>query len=452
MNKAKAIASLVIIVILILLLLLFTIPLNGQASFQIGNSDYDFYWISSAIDLGLDLKGGLYAVYKADLDEFGADSDRATLAMEGVITNLSQMLAQKGYTEASVTREGTNNIRVEVPNVTDTDELMKLIGEPASLTMTDYTGKEWIYGKNHLTDAYVATQDGAYVIGLTFNDEGAKLFSEATKTIAGYSSTTDSNGNSANYLSIVIEKNGEKSTISSPTVSQQITGNSAIISGNFDYQSAYELATQIKAGSWATTLTLIQSEQISATLGESALLYTIIAGIVGLVLIIVLMIAVYKGLGVASSLALVLYTLLLIFFLAVVPWVQLTLEGIAGVILSIGMAVDANVIIFERIKDEKYKGRGMSSAIKTGFRDALAPIIDGNVTTIIGAIVMIIFGNSAIQSFALVLLIGIILSMFTCLVISRLIVYSFLELNDNEKFYGLGFRPVKKLDLAKEGK
>lgn len=445
MNKAKAIASLVIIVILILLLLLFTIPLNGQPSFQIGNSDYDFYWISSAIDLGLDLKGGIYAVYRADLDEFEGDPDRATLAIEGVITNLSQMLAQKGYTEATVTREGTNNIRVEVPNVTDTEELMKLLGEPASLIMADYTGKEWIYGKSHIKDAYVSMQDGKYVIALEFNDAGAEVFSEATKVISGYSS-----GN--NTLSMIIEKDGERTTISSPTVSTQITGGAATIQGNFDYQSAYELATQIKAGSWATTLTLIQSEQISATLGESALLYTIIAGAIGLVLIIILMIVIYKGLGLASSVALVLYTLLLIFFLAVVPWVQLTLEGIAGVILSIGMAVDANVIIFERIKDEKYKGRGMSSAVKTGFRDALAPIIDGNVTTIIGSIVMIIFGNSAIQSFALVLLIGIILSMFTCLVISRLLVYSFLELNENENFYGLGFKPVKKLDLAKEVK
>ncbi len=452
MSKARSIVTLIIISILILLLLLFTIPLNGQSSFKIGDTDYDFYWISSAIDLGLDLKGGLYAVYKADLDEFGTDSNRATLAMEGVITNLSQMLASKGYTEASVTREGTNNIRVEVPNVTDTEELMRLIGEPASLTMVDYTGKEWIYGKSHLTDAYVATQDGAYVICLEFNEAGAKLFSEATKTIAGYSSTTDSNGNAANYLSIVTETDGTKTTISSPTVSQQITSNSAIISGNFDYQSAYELATQIKAGSWATTLTLVQSEQISATLGENALLYTVIAGGVGLLLVIILMIVMYKGLGVASSVALILYTLLLIFFLAVVPWVQLTLEGIAGVILSIGMAVDANVIIFERIKDEKYKGRGLFSAIKTGFKDALAPIFDGNITTIIGAIVMIIFGNSAIQSFALVLLIGIILSMFTCLVVSRLIVYAFMGLNENENFYGLGFKPVEKLTLAKEGK
>ncbi len=442
MSKARATIFLVVLTILIVLLLLFTVPLNGQDSFPIGNSDYDFYWISKSIDLGLDLKGGLYAVYKADTSDFETTS-AADAAVEGVISNLSALLASKGYTEASVTKEGDNNIRVEVPNISDTEALMSLIGDPATLILKDYTGKEWIYGDKHLTDAYVSMQDSQYVIALEFNEVGAEVFAEATETIAGYSSTntTNSAGESvtANYLEIEI--NGE--VISAPSVNEAITGGKATISSSqgYSYTEAYELATKIKAGSWNTKLTLTTSETISATLGEGALLYTLIAAGVGIVLVIFIMIIGYRGLGLAASLALIFYTELLVFFLAIVPWVQLTLEGIAGVILSIGMAVDANVVIFEMIKDERYKGRGLMSAVKTGFKDAFAPILDGNVTTIIGAIIMIIFGNSAIKSFAIVLLIGILLSMFTCLVITRFIVKSFLAFNDDsDVFYGLNFK------------
>ncbi len=450
MSKVRATTFLVVLTILIVLLLLFIVPLNGQDSFAIGNSDYDFYWISKSIDLGLDLQGGIYAVYKADTSAFET-SQEADSAVEGVISNLSTLLASKGYTEATVTKEGDNNIRVEVPNITDTEELMSLIGDPASLVLRDYNGKEWIYGDKHLTDAYVSMNDSKYVIALEFNDEGAEIFAEATETIAGYSGTTTTNSAgqqvAANYLEIVV--NDE--VISAPSVSQTITGGQAVIesSQGYSYSEAYALATKIKAGSWNTKLTLTTSETISATLGEGALLYTLIAGAVGVVLVMLIMLIGYRGLGLASSIALSFYIELLILFLAIVPWVQLTIEGIAGVILSIGMAVDANVVIFERIKDERYKGRGMVSAVKTGFKEAFAPILDGNVTTIIGAIIMIIFGNSSIQSFAIVLLIGIILSMFTCLVVTRMIVKAFLAFNDtSDTFYGLDF---KTLDNGKGG-
>ncbi len=450
MSKARATIFLVVLTIIIVLLLLFTVPLNGDDSFVIGNTNYDFYWISKSIDLGLDLKGGLYAVYKADTEDFET-SAAADAAIEGVIANLSSLLASKGYTEASVTKEGSNNIRVEVPNITDTEALMSLIGDPASLVLRDYKGNEWIYGDKHLDDAYVTMNNNQYVIALEFNDEGAEIFAEATETIAGYSETTTNyQGQSvtANYLEIVI--NNE--VISAPSVDQAIVGGQAIISSSqgYTYSEAYDLATKIKAGSWNTKLTLTSSESVSATLGEGALFYTLIAAAVGIVLVMLIMLVRYRGLGLASSIALIFYVELLVFFLAVVPWVQLTIEGIAGVILSVGMAVDANVVIFEMIKDERYKGRGLLSAVKTGFKDAFAPILDGNVTTLIGAIIMIIFGNSSIQSFAIVLLIGIILSMFTCLVITRFIVKAFLAFNeDSDAFYSLSF---VNLENSKGGK
>jgi SecD/SecF fusion protein len=173
-------------------------------------------------------------------------------------------------------------------------------------------------------------------------------------------------------------------------------------------------------------------------LGREALRYGIIAGGVGLILIFAFLIFVYKGLGAIACFALLLYTELLILFLAIVPWVQLTLPGIAGIILSIGMAIDANIVIFERIKEERRMGRSMHSAVKGGFKKALSAIVDGNLTTLIAAIVLLIFGAAAIQGFAIVLLIGILLSMFTAIVVTRLLINIAFALNDhNDAFYGL---------------
>ncbi|MGN1042120.1 MAG: preprotein translocase subunit SecD, partial [Christensenellales bacterium] len=258
---------------------------------------------------------------------------------------------------------------------------------------------------------------------LEFNKKGKEVFYNAT------------NANVGKKLSIYID--GDE--VMSPTVNAAISDGEAIIEGNYTYESANEYATKIKAGIGNVRLTLLRSETISPTLGDEALVRSIIAAGIGLVLILVFLIVVYRGLGICASIALVFYVELLVFALAIVPWVQLTLTGIAGVILSIGMAVDANVIIFEKIKEDKKIGnRLVPSAVASGFKGALATIIDANVTTIFGSIIMIIFGSSAIKSFAITLLIGIVLSMFTSLVMTRVLINSFLAFDDeNEGFYGL---------------
>lgn len=420
MSTAQSVIILVIIGILMVGLAVVMVPLNGNESTQVGNSNYDFYWVTNAISLGLDLKGGMYAEYQAKLAT-GEDANDSEI--EGAIANLEDILFDKGYTEATVTKQGNSQIRVEVPNIEDTSELMSLIGKSATLEFRDESGKVLVTGTEHLSDAYVATNDGAYVIKLEFNAAGKTAFYEAT------------NANVGKKLAIYIDD----VKIMEPTVNAAIADGNAIIEGGYDYAGANEYAVRIKAGISTVKLSLLRSETISPTLGDEALAKSILAAAIGLGLILIFLIIIYRALGACAAIALVAYVELLILALAIVPWVQLTLTGIAGVILSIGMAVDANIIIFERMKEEKRVGNKMLlSAVNAGFKGALITIIDANVTTIFGAIVMIIFGSSAIKSFAITLLIGIILSLFTSLFLTRTLVNCFTAFNDeNEAFYGL---------------
>ena len=425
MNKKQSIIVLIIVGILMITLALFIIPLNGEDSFEAGDSNYDVYWVSKAISMGLDLKGGMYAEYSGRLQDGSEPSDAD---IEGAIANLEELLYSKGYSEATVTKIGNTQVRVEVPQIEDTSAVMKLIGKSATLEFKDADGTVLITGEEHLKDCFASMSDSEYVIKLEFNDAGAQAFADATE--ANLNKTID------------IYIDGEK--VMSPTVNSVISDGNAIIEGNYTYDTANDMAVRLKAGISSVKLSLLRSETISPTLGDEALSKAILAAIIGVAFIMVFMMLIYRGLGLASTLALTCYIELLLFFLAVVPWVQLTLTGIAGVILSIGMAVDGNVVIFEQIKEERLIGnRLVPSAIKTGFSKTLVTILDANVTTILGAIVMLIVGSSAIKSFALTLLIGIILSLISSILITRMFVNCFLGLNDeNEAFYGLSLKGV----------
>ncbi len=426
MSKTKAIIVLVIIGVIMITLGLFMFPLNGQDSFAIGNSDFDFYWISKAISLGLDLEGGMYAEYSAKLQDGGevTDSD-----IQGAIVNLEELLYSKGYSEAIVSKLGTNQVRVEVPNIEDTSELMKLIGQSATLEFRDEEGNVLIRGNEHLKDSYVAMNDATYVIKLEFNALGTKAFADATEA------------NMGKTISIFIDDK----EVMSPKVNSVITDGNAIIEGNYTYEQANEHAVRIRAGISNVKLTLQRSETISPTLGSEALTLAVIAAAIGVALICIFMIAIYRGLGLASAIGLIAYVEMLIFFLAVVPWVQLTLTGIAGVILSIGMAVDANVIIFEQIKEDKMFGNKLiPSAVQSGFKKSFVTILDSNITTILSAIVMLAIGSTAIKSFALTLFIGIVLSLFFAVFLTRTLVNCLLAFDDeNERFYGLKVKGVQ---------
>lgn len=424
MNKKKSIVVLTVVSVFIILMAVFAV-----VSFPIGNSVYDYTGYAKTIKLGLDMSGGISAVFEVLPDEFD-DLDKR---VDGTIGSLQSLLVSKGYTESTVTKgtssNGNSTIRVEVPDVDDPERVLDLIGRPASLEFkgeNDKNAENLIVGREHLETAYVTTDDsGNYAVGLKFNAKGTEKFAQVT---ADYL-------NKSTYIFI----DGELYT--TVTVNSTITNGSAIItnSGGYTYQAAADFATKLQAGTFGVTLSKTEVRNISATLGENSIKTALIAGIIGIALIFIFLIIAYRGLGIAADIALCVYVVLLIWFCAVLPWVQLTLPGIAGILLSIGMAVDANVIIFERIKNEfSHTNKPIPTAIKDGFKRSTAAIIDGNVTTLIGAVVLWILGSSSIVGFAVTLFIGIILSMFTSLVVTRVILKCFMPFNSKSAaFYGL---------------
>ena len=424
MSTAKAIVAIVIVSLVIVLGIVgaFVSLDDGQLGV------YDLKAYPNLIKLGLDLKGGVYAVY--DFDSEGVEEFDDVL--KGVASSMESLLFSEGYTEAVVTIENGTHIRVEVPDVDDPEEIFDLIGNPVDLdfrfenedgdiVIYEYKGTK-LTG-SLLENAYVTLDDNDnYAIALQFNKDGQTVFQQATTDL--YQKTL--------YI-YVDDEQLIAATIQSSAMTQ------AIITGNYTYESASELAVQIKAGAFAITPTLIDSNVISATLGDKALSGGILAGAIGLALIFVFLILMYRLLGVAAAISLSLYTVVMLFFLAIFPWVQLTLPGIAGIIISIGMAVDGDIIVFERIKDEYQTGKGktMETSVTNGFKRATAAILDGNITTVLGAIIIYIFGASALKGFAITLIIGIVLSVLACLLITRLMVNSLSALDDNPLHFGL---------------
>ena len=435
-NKKKSIVVLTVIGIFIILMAVFAV-----VSFPIANTVYDYTGYAKTIKLGLDMSGGISAVYEVIPDDLGDLDTR----VDGTISSLQSLLVSKGYTESTVTKgtnsNGNTTIRVEVPDVEDPDRVLKLIGRPA---MLEFKGEDsanaeaLIVGREHLESAYVTMDDNShYAVGLKFNSVGTKKFADVTSEYL----------NKAIYIYI----DGERYT--QVNVNSQISNGSAIItSGNdgYTYQEAVDFATRLLSGTFGVTIRQTEVRNISATLGENSIRTALIAGIVGVAIIFIFLIIAYRGMGLAADLALCVYIVLLIWFCAVLPWVQLTLPGIAGILLSIGMAVDANVIIFERVKDEyRHSNKPIQTAIKDGFKRSTAAIIDGNVTTLIGAIVLWVLGSASIVGFAVTLFIGIILSMFTSLVITRVLLKCFIPLNSkSEKFYGLKRKKEEEDDEA----
>lgn len=409
----------------------------------------NYYAYITQISLGLDLSGGVYAVYDVDTSKLTDEQkDNIDYLIEGTRSSLESLLFSKGYSEAQVT-VANQRIRVEIPDEDDPERIFNLIGRPSSLEFKEYvdggsgdlslndpSGKVNLDEKltgNDVASAGVSydSNTGYYTVSLRFTEEGTKKFSSATSALTG------------SQLSIWI--NDEY--VNAPTVNEAITTGSASISGNYSYEQAYDLAVRIQSGSFPLVLKMSESNTLTATLGSSAIKAGLISGVVGLVLIFIYIIVMYRYLGVAASLSLWYYSLTYLFFLAIFPWVQLTLSGIAGVLLSIGMAVDANVIIFERIKEEYANGKTLRTAVSTGFKRSLGAIIDGNVTTIIGAVVLIIFGASTIKSFGITLLIGIILSLLASLLLTRLILKCIMVFNNDESkagFFGLKRGEVEK--------
>ena len=370
------------------------------------------------IILGLDLSGGVSITYEASGDEDPSAED-----MSDTIYKLQQRV--QGYsTEAQVYQEGSNRINIEIPGVSDANAILEELGKPGSLEFRLTDGTVVLTG-NQVANAEAKQQQDnmgnrEFVVQLELTEDGTKAFADATSENVG------------NVIQIVYDDN----VISAPRVNEAITGGTAIISGMANAEEAQNLASSIRIGSLSLELTEIRSNVVGAQLGENAIRTSLIAGAIGLAIVIIFMIFVYALPGICAGIALIIYTLLILLTLNAFD-LTLTLPGIAGIILSIGMAVDANVIIYARIREEIAAGISVQGAIQSGFKKALSAILDGNITTLIAAFVLNAMGTGSVKGFAQTLALGILLSMFTALVISRLLIKSFYALGfKDEKYYG----------------
>ena len=372
------------------------------------------------IEQGLDLRGGVDIVYEADKEVV------TKAEMAAAISLLQGRLDWNGWTEAEVAQEGDKRIRVQIPGVKNAEDAIQQIGQTAQLTFVDNAGNVLLTGDMVETaekqvGAVDANGPSVPYVALEFDEEGTKRFAEATAENIGQ------------VIYIVMDDE----IISAPVVQTAITNGQAMITGQFGGEEAEELASLIRAGSLPFDLNVIQMKNVGARLGADALSTGILAGIVGIALVLVFMLGKYKLLGFAADWALVIYIGLELIILSLFH-VTLTLPGIAGLILSIGMAVDANIVIFERIKEELVTGNTLRVAIKNGFKRATPAILDGNVTTLIAAVVLFFLGSGTIKGFATTLIIGILISMFTALFVTRLIVNGLMQAGiHNPKYYGL---------------
>lgn len=376
-----------------------------------------------SIPLGLDLSGGVSITYQV-VDENPSAED-----MSDTIYKL-QKRVDSYSTEASVYQVGDDRITVEIPGVQDANQILEDLGNPGSLEFQMPDGTVFMTG-DMVADAQAATQTDTYgnkeyVVALKLTDEGAKIFGEVTSENIGKN------------LPIVYD--GE--TISYPRVQTAITGGEAQITGMADFEEAETLATQIRIGSLSLQLSELESSVVGAQLGSQAISTSLKAGAIGLAIVMVFMIIMYAVPGIAASLALAIYTTLVIATLYLFE-ITLTLPGIAGIILGIGMAVDANVIVFARIREEIATGKSVQTSMKIGFQKAMSAILDGNITTLIASVVLMALGSGTVKGFAYTLMIGIILSLFTAMVVTRYILYS---------LYALGLKSEKLYGRAKERK
>ena len=401
------------------------------------------------INTGLDLSGGVSITYQTK------KSNPTKEEMSDTIYKLQKRVEQYS-TEAQVYQEGSDRITVEIPGVTDADAILNDLGKPGSLyfiTQEDADGNQnFTTGQNGyvlarsmdeikesgcvvLEGSDVADAEGGaiqnqstsakeYVVSLTLTSDGKnsgkEKFSEATKENVG------------KQIAIIYDNQ----VVSAPNVNEQISGGKAQISGMKDLEEAQNLASYIRIGSLSLELEELRSSVVAAQLGEEAISTSVMAGAIGLIIVILFMIIAYRVPGIVAGIALILYTVLMLITLNAFD-ITLTLPGIAGIILGIGMAVDANVIIYARIREEIGAGVSVRSAIKAGFSKAFSAIFDGNITTLIAAFVLMWLGSGTVKGFAYTLALGIVISMFTSLVVSRLIVNALYAVGIHDpKFYG----------------
>lgn len=374
--------------------------------------------IKDQMKLGLDLKGGVYVVMEAQTNATGDDLKQLMSQTQAVI---EKRVNQLGLSEPVVTIEGQNRIRVELPGAENATDAINAIGKTAQLQFVMSDGTVVLDG-SQVKDAGIQQdqENGGYAIGLKFNSKGAEAFKQATTDIMSgkISSTQDGIPDAA----IMIILDGQ--VISSPVVHDIIPNGEAIITGGpggFGEDEATNLSALIRGGALPVELKEVQTSIVGPTLGLDALKMSLLAGVIGIGFILVLMLVMYRVMGIAADIALLLY-ILIVFWIIVGMHGVLTLPGIAGLILSIGMAVDANVIIFSRVREEIMNGKTVRVSVTSGFKRAMSTIIDSQITTIIAGIVLYQLGSGPVKGFAMTLMIGIIASVFTAVVVTQVFI------------------------------
>ena len=430
-------------------LLFFVAVLVGFCIWAIAPLDSDRFG-RQGLTLGLDLKGGAYLVYEADLTKMDP-AQTVDQVMTSVLSKIERRANAFGVKEPIIQRQGENRILVQLPGEKNVDEAKKLIGQVALLefkeTTSDASGQPqkddkgeiiWNIAKGTGSDGQVKELTGKYLkpdskvvlkpqtnepeVAFDWNDEGAVLFEQITKR------------NLQKPLGIFLDNQ----VISAPTV-QAVIKNSGIITG-MDMKEAQNLSIQLNSGSLDVPLTVIQEQTVDATLGSDSIKKSVVAGAIGLILVVLFMLLYYRMAGLVATVALIIYGIIITAIFKLVP-VTLTMAGIAAAVVSVGMAVDANILIFERMKEELRAGRTLSAAVDAGFNRAWLAIRDSNVTTFIACIVLYWFGDTfgafMVKGFALTLFIGVALSMFTAITVSRLLLVMVVRMVKNFWFYGV---------------
>ncbi|HHW62135.1 MAG TPA: protein translocase subunit SecD [Syntrophomonadaceae bacterium] len=373
--------------------------------------------IKDNLTLGLDLQGGLHVVLQAKEKPGQAVTDDTLQKSIGV---LRERVDNLGVTEPNIYPQGSDRIVLELAGVEDPEKAVDMIKNTAQLEFWDEEGNVLLTGKNLKDAQATSNQDGSFSVALEFDKEGAKLFGEATKN------------NLDKPIAIVIDEN----IISAPVVQAHITNGRAEITGNFTSEEANNLAVLLRSGALPVSFEIMEKRTVGPTLGADSLNKSVKAALVGLLAILIFMIGYYRLPGFIADLSLILYGILVLGTMAVLGAV-LTLPGIAGFALSIGMAVDANVIIYERVKEELRNGKTLKSAIEAGFKHAYWTILDANLTTLITAGVLMYFGSGPIKGFAVTLSIGIIASVLIALTFTRYMMMLFSNITDSQKMYGI---------------
>ncbi|WP_147590081.1 protein translocase subunit SecD [Clostridium polynesiense] len=398
--KTKARSSIIFIVTVILIA---TFALVGAKGLVIGG--YKIKSFEELITKGLDLQGGVSVLLEIVEEEVKPDELERTKEL------LSMRVNKIGVSETVVTTEGDRRIRIDIPGMYDFQGIVETLSKTGKLVFKDPEGNELLTG-NDISKA--TTQFDEYnkpVIGLEMNEEGRKKFADATTKFVG------------KKISIYMDDE----LLTDPTVNEPITQGQAVITGNRSIEDARRIAGIINAGALPLEVSTATVRTVGPQLGANAFPNAVKAGLIGIALIFVFMIIYYRIPGILASLALTLYVILVLLAFAYIG-VTMTLPGIAGLLLTIGMAVDANVLIFERIKEELSTGKSVRSSVDAGFNRALSSIMDSNITTIIAGVVLYFLGSGAVKGFALTLIIGIVLSMFTAIVVTKFLVHTALNM------------------------